>query len=89
MSERQCAGYTIVQSLMIGNSEFVIGHHPTAPQPYVTWECSNGDNYYWGHYFNERQQADRDLLERAKDELDRQDQRRGDRQKNKDKERER
>lgn len=37
MEERKNAGYTIVQSLMIGNAEFVIGHHPTAPAPYVTW----------------------------------------------------
>lgn len=76
MEERKNAGYTIVQSLMIGNAEFVIGYHPTAPAPYVTWECKDGNNFFWGHYMQERHEADRDLLERAKQELDRQDQRR-------------
>lgn len=82
MEERKNAGYTIVQSLMIGNTEFVIGHHPAAPAPYVTWECKDGNNFYWGHYMKERHEADRDLLERAKLELDRQDQYRGRKAKN-------
>ena len=34
MSERKNASYTIVQSLMIGDAEFVIGHNPAAPAPY-------------------------------------------------------
>lgn len=89
MSERKNASYTIVQSLMIGDAEFVIGHNPAAPAPYVTWECKDGNNYFWGHYMTERHQADRDLLERAKAELDLQDRRFGRVQKNKDKERER
>ena len=74
MSERKNAGYTIVESIHIGNSEFVIGHKPGAPSPYVTWECTNGDNYFWGHYIMDRYNAERDLIERAALELDRQDQ---------------
>ena len=54
MGERKNAGYTIVESIHIGNTEFVIGHKPGAPSPYVTWECANGDNYFWGHYMDER-----------------------------------
>lgn len=77
MEERKNAGYTIIQSLMIGNAEFVIGHHPSAPAPYVTWECMNGDYYFWGHYCNNRMEADRDLLNRANVELERQEQRAG------------
>lgn len=42
MSERSNCGYTIVQSLMIGDCKFVLGHNPEAPNPYVTWKCSNG-----------------------------------------------
>ena len=49
MSERSNCGYTIVQSLTIGDCEFVLGHNPEAPNPYVTWKCSNGDYYFWGH----------------------------------------
>ena len=89
MEERKNAGYTIVQSLKIGNTEFVIGHHPTAPSPYVTWECTNGDNYFWGHYFKERHDADRDLLARANLELDRQERRQNRQQPPKGKDRER
>lgn len=70
IKERKVAGYTIVQSLHIGKAEFVIGHHPSAPNPYATWECSNGDNYFWGHYFNTRIEADRDLLTRASNQLE-------------------
>lgn len=89
MSERSNCGYTIVQSLTIGDSEFVLGHNPEAPNPYVTWKCSNGDYYFWGHYSNDRMAADRDLLTRAGQELERLEQRMGKQLKNKDKERER
>ena len=88
MGERKNAGYTIVESIHIGNTEFVIGHKPGAPSPYVTWECANGDNYFWGHYMDERYQAERDLLERASSELDLQERARAS-HKNKDKEKER
>lgn len=89
MSERSNCGYTIVQSLTIGDSEFVLGHNPESPNPYVTWKCSNGDYYFWGHYSNDRMAADRDLLTRAGQELERLEQRMGIQPKNKDKERER
>ncbi len=89
MSERSNCGYSIVQTLTIGDSEFVLGHNPEAPNPYVTWKCSNGDYYFWGHYSNDRMAADRDLLTRAGQELERLEQRMGRTQKNKDKERER
>ena len=88
MSERKNAGYTIIESIHIGNTEFVIGHKPGAPSQYVTWECTNGDNYFWGHYMDERHQAERDLLERASSELDLQERAKAS-QKNKDKEKER
>jgi hypothetical protein len=39
---------------------------------FVTWKCSGGSNYYWGHYFTDELSAKRDLLQRAKDELERQ-----------------
>lgn len=89
MSERSNCGYTIVQSLTIGDCEFVLGHNPEAPNPYVTRKCSNGDYYFWGHYSNDRMAADRDLLTRAVQELDRQEQRMGIQPKHKEKERER
>ena len=89
MSERSNCGYTIVQSLTIGDCEFVLGHNPEAPNPYVTWKCSNGDYYFWGRYSNDRMAADRDLLTRAVQELERQEQRMGIQPRHKEKERER
>lgn len=62
-------GYTITDSLFIGKVEFVIGYHPTAPAPYVTWMCKDGTDYYWGHYCASRRGAEEDLLQRATDEL--------------------
>ncbi|MBR6801783.1 MAG: hypothetical protein IKM61_08535 [Eubacteriaceae bacterium] len=70
MTERKNAGYTIIQSLRVGNAEFVIGHNPRASAPYVTWQCRDGASYFWGHYFMEKHHAERDLLKRAGRELD-------------------
>ena len=67
MSERINGGYTIVQSVSVGNTEFVLGENPKAPDPYVTWECRNETNYYWGHYFGSYYRARTDLFERARD----------------------
>lgn len=70
MERRTNAGFIITDSIHIGNSEFVIGIHTSAPRSYVTWQCRNGNNYFWGHYFEDRQSAERDLLERAGQELE-------------------
>ena len=59
MEMRTNAGYTITDSVHIGKAEFVIGEMPNAPAPFVTWECKNGNNYFWGHYFSTRQAAER------------------------------
>lgn len=64
------AGYVITDSVFIGEAEFVIGKMPNAPAPFVTWECKDGNNYFLGHYFEDRQSAERDLLERAGQELE-------------------
>lgn len=70
MERRTNAGFIITDSIHIGNSEFVIGIHTSAPRSYVTWQCRNGNDYFWGHYFEDRQSAERDLLERAGQELE-------------------
>ena len=43
---RNNAGYTITDSVFIGNVEFVIGHNPSYSTPYVTWACKDGNNYF-------------------------------------------
>lgn len=70
MSERINAGYIITDSIFIGDSEFVIGANGTSlGTMYVTWQCKDGDNYFWGHYLSDRKAAEKDLLDRAGNEL--------------------
>ena len=53
MDYRENAGYIITDSCHVGDSEFVLGVHLTAPQQFVTWKCSNRTDYDWGHYFSD------------------------------------
>ena len=49
---------------------FVLGENPKAPNPYVTWQFNEQDghrDYFWGHYHNEPDMAERDLHNRAED----------------------
>lgn len=66
---RENQGYRIIDSIHIGNAEFVVGESTKAPDAFVTWECRNGNDYFWGHYFSDPLAAKRDLLERAGQEL--------------------
>lgn len=70
MEQRINAGYTITDSIHVGNTEFVIGENPAYPAPYVTWEYTPGGGYFWGHYLPDRPAAVRDLLKRAGEEAD-------------------
>lgn len=69
MEKRINQGYEIIQSIDVGSAEFVLGVNVKAPGQYVTWKCSNKDNYYWGHYMNSRLAAIRNLCERALEEV--------------------
>lgn len=63
------AGYEIIKSFTVGNTEFVLGENIYDRARYVTWECSGENNYYWGHYFTDKDAANRDLFERAEAEV--------------------
>ena len=68
-------GYTITDSVHIGNAEFVIGEKETCVGTmYVTWR-NRGDDFISGHYFDHRHAAESDLLDRAAWELNEQKQR--------------
>ena len=69
MSDRNNAGFQIIDSIFIGDSEFVLGVNKANPTMYVTWKCADGYNYYWGHYHSDQIAAKRDLLKRANEEL--------------------
>lgn len=65
------ADYKITARVRVGNSEFVLGEHPKALAPFVTWQrnCKNdGDgppNFFWGHYGADRAAMIEDFCERA------------------------
>lgn len=69
MEQRSCAGYIITQSIKVKDTEFVLGEHPKTGMC-VTWQCKNGDNYFWGHYCPNKYDALKDLCERAAQEVD-------------------
>ena len=76
------ADYKITARVRVGNSEFVLGEHPKAPAPFVTWQrnCKNdGDgppNFFWGHYGADRAAMIEDFCERAGSEYQEQKERR-------------
>ncbi len=84
---RTNVGYTITDSVTIGNTEFVIGKNNANPPMFVTWACKGGNDYFWGHYMDTREAAERDLLERAASELNLQYPKRGNKSKEKECER--
>ena len=47
-------GYTIIESMTVGNARFVIGENLNNPAPtYETWQAhikNAPDNFFWGHY---------------------------------------
>ena len=62
--KRSNGGYEIIESCTIGSTELVIGHNPKAPNPYVCWYYKGGDNYFWGYYTNDYEDAWDKLCER-------------------------
>ena len=65
---RTNAGYTITDSVHVGDVEFVLGEQENGKQ-FVTWECKAGNDSCWGHYFDSLAAAKRDLLIRAHEAL--------------------
>lgn len=54
------AGYTIIERKRAGGVMVAVGHHPTAPAPYVTWkayEHSGFSSFESGNYFSTLQEA--------------------------------
>lgn len=67
MENRVNAGYKIIQSLRLDPThEIVIGHRPTAPSPYVVWDCKYGDSYDAGGYTLTYRNALEELADRLK-----------------------
>lgn len=60
------AGFVIVATHRIDSeTEVVLGVNEELTQ-YVTWECKDGSNYYWGHYGVDFLKAAKDFKRRCK-----------------------
>ncbi len=70
MEPRMNQSFQVMDSITVGKSEFVLGVNLNAPSSYATWQCMNGDNYFWGHYFTNEIAAKQDLCKRAMLEVD-------------------
>lgn len=70
MEKRTNAGYNIIKSISLPEEEFVLGIKTVnGANTYVTWCCVNKVNYCYGHYITNKIQAEIDLYQRAKKEL--------------------
>lgn len=63
-------GFMITQSIPVGNTEFVLGVNMKNPDSFVTWQCSNKTDYYWGHYTGSLLKATKDLCGRVMEEVE-------------------
>lgn len=65
------ADYVIRRTILFDNKcGFALGENPKAPSPYVTWQFNEKDghrDYFWGHYHDKPDMAERDLHNRAED----------------------
>ena len=65
------AGFEIIAKVQVGPVEYALGERCGKFPSFVTWErtpANDGDgppNYYWGHYFESRDEAVRDFCDRA------------------------
>ena len=67
-NKRINVNYVIIDSIQVGELEYVLGKHETA-EKYVTWQYFNGA-YYYGHYIDDYKTAKIDLYTRAVDEME-------------------
>lgn len=61
--------YAILKSVVFENGHgFALGHNPAAPDPYVTWQFTEGEqgqrDYYWGRYVSTPETAEKDFARR-------------------------
>ncbi len=63
------AGYEIIKAYPVGNTEFVLGENINDRARYATWECKGGNNYFLGHYFTDKEAANKDLFYRIETEV--------------------
>ena len=67
------AGYEIIAKVQVGPVEYALAELGGKFPSFATWERTPGNdgdgppNYYWGHYFEKRDEAVRDFCKRARE----------------------
>jgi hypothetical protein len=65
------SGYTVTARIPIGEKMLVLAENPHAVQPFVTWQGhKDSKRFDWGHYYDRRVDAVRDLYRRVNSERD-------------------
>lgn len=68
------AGYFIHDYKMYRKQEngfnYIVLGHNIKTDMWCTWECTNGDNFYWGHYFDSETEARKDYYTRLASKYD-------------------
>lgn len=67
---RTNAGFVITNAIPVGDKEFVLGVNMKNAQSFVTWQCKDKTDYFWGHYTTSLLVATKDLCQRVMEEVD-------------------
>lgn len=65
MEIRTNGNFIITNAITIGNTEIVLARHRTLAHRYITWECKDKYDYFWGHSFTDLQSAQKDFFKRG------------------------
>lgn len=65
MEIRTNGNFIIVNAITIGNVEIVLAKHKTLANRYITWECKDKYDFFWGHSFTTLQSAQKDFFKRG------------------------
>lgn len=68
--KRVCQGYTVIDSLRVGEVEIVLAYNPKDVSPYVTWKAyahSGFQDFNFGNYFSNKQATRADMIARARE----------------------
>jgi len=67
-------GYNIEQIILFSNNHgMALGYSPEAVSPYATWQFTHDNgklDFYWGHYINDKRDAEHDYITRTEEYLD-------------------
>lgn len=67
LPEKENAGYKILLEARQPEHTVVLGQSQTDVSSYVTWREKDGETYFWGRYFSDKQCAYLNFMERVKE----------------------